>query len=193
LPRRGVDHFNPSSISEVKMAATSTPSLKELAFFDLDRELKVTRKVLERLPQEKFAWKVHEKSMSLGRLAMHVATLPQWMVGTLEEDSLDMANPPKMRTEPTDLADLLAEFDKHATAVRSAMANVDDAALQKPWTLRQGDHVIHSQPKAKILRLWCLNHMVHHRAQLCVYLRLLNVPVPAVYFNSADEPDWVFD
>ena len=131
--------------------------------------------------------------MSLGRLAMHVATLPQWMVSTLEQDGFDMANPPKMRTEPTDLADLLAEFDKHAAAVRSAMAKIDDAGLQKPWTLRQGDQVIHSRSKAKILRLWCLNHMVHHRAQLCVYLRLLNVPVPAVYFNSADEPDWVFD
>ncbi|HTQ39630.1 MAG TPA: DinB family protein [Pirellulales bacterium] len=168
-------------------------SIKEIAFGDLERELDVTRKVLERLPEKDFGWKPHEKSMSLGRLAMHVATLPQWMVDTLSKDELDMAKPPEMRTEPKNSADLLQEFDKHAAAVRAALAKIDDAGLQKPWSLKQGENVLHTKSKAMIVRLWCLNHMVHHRAQLCLYLRLLNVPVPAVYFNSADEPEWKFD
>jgi uncharacterized damage-inducible protein DinB len=183
-----------SSSGEASMAAASTlPSTKEFAFGDLERELKVTRKVLERLPEKDFGWKPHEKSMSLGRLAMHVATLPQWMLTTLTQDELDFANPPQIRTEPKDHADLLQEFDKHVAAVKAATAHIDDKALQKPWTLRQGEKVLHSSSKATIMRVWCLNHMIHHRAQLCLYLRLLNVPVPAVYFNSADEPQWMFE
>ncbi len=168
-------------------------SIKDVAFGDLERELKVTRKVLERIPEKDFAWKPHEKSMALGRLAMHVATMPQWMVTTLEQDSLDMAQPPNIRNEATSSADLLAEFDKHAAAAKAALAKIDDAGLQRPWSLRQGDKVMHTKSKAMILRVWCINHMISHRAQLNVYMRLLNVPVPAVYFNSADEPDWKFD
>jgi uncharacterized damage-inducible protein DinB len=175
------------------VAASTAASIKDVAFGDLERELNVTRKVLQRLPEKDFGWKPHEKSMSLSRLAMHVATLPQWMVTTLEQDYLDMSNPPQIRTEPKDHADLLQEFDKHAAAVKAAMAKIDDAALQRPWSLRQGEKVLHTKSKAMILRQWCINHMVHHRAQLCLYLRLLNVPVPAVYFNSADEPEWTFE
>ena len=174
--------------------ASSSLPLKEIAFGDVDRELNVTRRVLERLPAEKFSWKPHEKSMSLGRLAMHVATMPQWATDTLEKDGMDMANPPKVRhDEPKDLADLLGEFDRHAATTRAALARIDEAALSRPWTLRQGEQVIHQNSRAMILRLWCVNHMVHHRAQLCVLLRLLNVSVPAVYFNSTDEPEWKFD
>jgi len=168
-------------------------ALKEMAFCDLERELDVTRKVLERIPAAQFGWKPHEKSMNFGRLAMHVATIPQWMLNTLETDELDFANPPKMRNEPTSSEDLLSTFDGQAAAVKRALAQVDDAALERTWTLRNGDQILHRNSKLKILRLWCLNHMIHHRAQLCLYLRLLNVPVPAVYFNSADEPQWVFD
>ncbi len=167
-------------------------TLKDFAFGDLNRELDVTRTVLERLPDDKFTWKPHEKSMSLGRLAMHVATLPQWMADTLDRDGLNMADPPKMRTEPESKSDLLQTFDQHAAKVKSLMAHIDDAGLARTWSLKQGAQVLHSNTKAAILRIWCLNHLIHHRAQLCVYLRLLNVPVPAVYFNSADEPEWKF-
>src|SRR4051812_26265825 len=161
----------------------NTPSLKETAFIDIDRELTVTRRVLERLPQDKFAWKPHEKSMALGRLAMHVATMPIWMIDTIQKDELNMQTAKGPRTEPTDLADLLAEFDRNAAAVRRAFAQTDDAALLQPWTLRNGDAVLYTNTRAYVLRVWCINHMVHHRAQLCVLLRLLNLPVPAVYFN----------
>ena len=175
------------------MSTMQSIALKETAFCDLERELDVTRKVLERIPAAQFGWKPHEKSMNFGRLAMHVATIPQWMLNTLETDELDFANPPKMRNEPTSSEDLLSTFDGQAAAVKRALAQVDDAALERTWTLRNGDQILHRNSKLKILRLWCLNHMIHHRAQLCLYLRLLNVPVPAVYFNSADEPQWVFD
>ncbi len=170
----------------------STP-VKDIAFGDLQRELATTRKVLERLPEEHFKWKPHEKSMHLSRLAMHVATLPQWMLQTIQHDGMDMASPPQIRTEPNDKADLLRTFDHNVEELTRAFAELDDATLAKTWTLRQGQQVLHSQSKAMILRVWCLNHMINHRAQLCIYLRLLNVPVPAVYFNSADEPDWKFE
>src|SRR4029077_4703095 len=134
-------------------AATIPASLKDQAFGDLARELQVTRRVLERLPEDKFAWKPHEKSMSLGRLAMHVATLPQWMLSTLEQDELDMANPPKIRTEPEKKAYLLKTFDGNVAAVSKAMETMNDAALNRIWSLRQGAQVLHTNSKAMILRL----------------------------------------
>jgi uncharacterized damage-inducible protein DinB len=147
---------------------------------------------LERLPEKHFTWKVHEKSMNLGRLATHVATLLQWFHDTLTKDELDMNVPPVMPIEANTRAELLQIFDDNAAAVQSAMAATGQAALLKTWTLRQGEKVLVQQPRVAILRVWCLNHLIHHRAQLCVYLRILDVPVPAVYFNSADEPDWIF-
>ncbi len=172
---------------------TKSGPVKDIAFGDLQRELAVMRRVLERLPEEHFAWKPHEKSMHLGRLAMHVATLPQWMLTTIQQDALDMSSPPQMRMEPNDKADLLRTFDHHVEELNRAMADLDDATLAKTWSLKQGEKTLHSDTKAKILRVWCVNHMVHHRGQLCLYLRMLNVPVPAVYFNSTDEPEWKFE
>jgi uncharacterized damage-inducible protein DinB len=168
------------------------PSLPAMAFVDLDREILVTRRLLKRLPEEHFTWKVHEKSMSLGRLATHVATVLQWFHGTLTKDDLDMNLPPVIPTEAKTRDELLRIFADNAAAVRTAMAATEPAALLRTWTLRQGEKVLVQQPRATILRAWCLNHLIHHRAQLCVYLRILNVPVPAIYFNSADEPDWIF-
>jgi uncharacterized damage-inducible protein DinB len=168
------------------------PSLKDTVFLDLEREFGVTRKVLERLPEREFGWKPHEKSMSLGRLAMHVATLPDWMQLTLDEPGLDMASSRRPRLEPENSKDLLDTFDNAIAKVRASVDRLKPEVLAAAWTVRNGAQVMTSQPRAKVYRIWCMNHLVHHRAQLCVYLRLLNVPVPAVYFNSADEPDWVF-
>jgi uncharacterized damage-inducible protein DinB len=176
----------------VMPASARATAVRDVAFADLDRELSVTRRVLERCPEEHYNWKPHEKSMNLGRLAMHVATLPQWMCDTIKRDHFDMSSSPTIRFEPSDRADLLQTFDTQAGAVRRAMAELDDAGLAQTWELRNGDEVLFSEPRSQVLRMWCLNHMIHHRAQLCVYLRLLDVPVPAVYFNSADEPEWVF-
>ncbi|HEY2883075.1 MAG TPA: DinB family protein, partial [Pirellulales bacterium] len=142
-----------SAAATATKTAAGNQTAKQMAFADLERELAITRKVLERIPQEHFAWKPHEKSMALGRLAMHVATMPQWMLSTLEKDELDMANPPKIKTEPESQADLLKIFDEHAAAVRQAMDRIDDAGLERPWSLKQGQQVLHSKSKAQILRV----------------------------------------
>ena len=167
--------------------------LKPIAFADLDREIATTRKVLQRVPAEHFSFQPHEKSMNLGRLAMHVATLLQWAVDTITKDALDLDNTTPPRSDVKDSADLLNEFEKHASRCKAELAKLDDAALSATWTLKKGGATIYSATRGYVLRVWCLNHLVHHRAQVCVYLRMLNVPVPAVYFNSADEPAWIFD
>ena len=167
--------------------------IRDIAFADLDRELATTRKVLARIPQPKFDFQPHQKSMSLGRLAMHVATLPQWMVDTLEKDELDLAKTDPPPKEAKDSAELLGTFEANVARVKAALTRVDDDSLSREWTLRQGERELYRAKRALVLRVWCLNHLVHHRGQLCVYLRLLNLPVPAVYFNSADEPEWVFE
>jgi uncharacterized damage-inducible protein DinB len=97
-----------------------------------------------------------------------------------------------MRHKAEKLSDVLETFDANAAAVREAMERIDEKALERPWTLRQGDEVMFTASRAFVLRVWCLSHMIHHRAQLCVYLRQLGLPVPAIYFNSADEPEWRF-
>jgi uncharacterized damage-inducible protein DinB len=172
---------------------SNQPSLKELFFWDLERELTVTRAVLERLPEEKYAWKPHEKSMSLGRLAMHVAYLPEWARATIAADEMDAAAAPRPPLDPEDRADLLARFDQNVAALRQAVGRFDAAEIGTNWTMRNGSCVLTSKPHATVYRIWCINHLVHHRGQLCLYLRLLDIPVPTVYFNTADDPTWVFE
>lgn len=171
---------------------TNSPSGKEIIFWDLERELAVTRKVLEQLPPQHFEWKPHEKSMSLGKLALHVATLPDWARGAIGEDGLDAATAPRPPSELKSQKDLLDYFDRNATALREAAGRFDAAKIGHLWTMRNGQTIMTSQPRATVYRIWCMNHLVHHRGQLCLYLRLLNVPVPTVYFNTADDPTWVF-
>lgn len=165
----------------------TTLSPMHLATGDLERELATTRRMLERVPDEHFAWKPHEKSMSLGTLAAHLANLLWWQTATLEQDEFDMAAPQPPRTVPESREALLREFDEKAAVLREALAQTDEAALARPWTLRRGDHIIFTQPKAAILRSFGISHMVHHRGQLSVYLRLLDVPVPPSYGPTADE------
>jgi uncharacterized damage-inducible protein DinB len=167
-------------------------SAKELAFSDVERELKVTRRVLEAVPEDKFSWKPHEKSMTLLRMAHHVAQIPEWMVSTLGKDELDFATMP-MPKPPATKAELLALFDGYVEQLRKTIAEFDMARMAGTWTIRQGAKVITTQPRLLCYRVWCMNHLVHHRGQLCLFLRLLNVAVPAVYFNSADYPEMVFE
>lgn len=166
---------------------------KEIEFSDLERELKATRPVLERLPEEHYGWKPHEKSMSLGQLALHVAELPEWTRVTLDQDELDAATAPRPPQKLTSRKELMERFDKHAASLRKAVEKFDMANINKPWTMCRGTEVMVSRPRQIVYRIWCINHMIHHRAQLCVYLRLLNVPVPTVYFNTADDPTWIFE
>jgi len=165
----------------------ATPSIKQIAIGDLEQEIKLTRKVLERLPEEHYAWKPHEKSMSLAALGSHVANLLYWQTMTLQLDGLDLAGLPPQPAPPTSQAELLDKFDRNAAVLRETLAATDDAAFGEPWTLRSGDHVHFTLPRAAVMRSMGISHMIHHRAQLTVYLRLLDEPVPAVYGPSADE------
>jgi uncharacterized damage-inducible protein DinB len=169
------------------------PALKDVMFCDLERELAVTRKVLAAIPADRLDWKPHAKSMSLGQLAIHVATLPEWLTQTLAQDALDVANAPRMPRAVANNAELLKLFDDRVAALRQAVAGFDPAGWEAPWALRNGEQVITTQPRWKVYRVWDLNHLVHHRGQLCVYLRLLEVRVPTVYFNTADDPGFVFE
>jgi uncharacterized damage-inducible protein DinB len=169
------------------------PGVNEAMFGDLDRELTVTRTVLERLPQEHYGWKPHEKSMTLIRLAMHVAELVRWANDALAVDELDAATMPPQPAEAKHTNELLAIFDKNAAELRQTVAGFDPEDLNANWTMRNGSQIMVTRPRAMVYRVWSINHLIHHRGQLCLYLRLLNIPVPTVYFNTADDPTWVFE
>ncbi|HEY5617490.1 MAG TPA: DinB family protein [Vicinamibacterales bacterium] len=153
---------------------------------EFDHEMTRTRKVLERVPEERFDWKPHQKSFSLGALAMHVATLPTWGTETLTRSEIDVGNNPAPAATPSK-SDLLAAFDRNVAQARAALAGRTDAELTAMWSLKRNGKVVFSMPKTTVLRSLVLSHLIHHRAQLTVYLRLLDVPVPAMYGPSADE------
>jgi uncharacterized damage-inducible protein DinB len=180
-------------VANMKEARMTAGDLKAALFVDLDRELRVTRAVLERLPAERFDWQPHPKSMSLMRLGIHVADLPNWLAETLNNDVLDFATVKRPPDRVVGTAELLAHFDAAAAAARDAVARFDVSRWGGTWSIKHGPQPITSAPRAVASRVWSLNHLVHHRAQLCVYLRLLGVPVPTVYFNTADDPKMVFE
>jgi len=161
---------------------------------EFDHEMQNTRKALERVPEDKFDWKPHPKSGSLIWLATHVANLPSWTKETVERDELDLqpggvrpTPPPALRSRK----ELLELFDKNAAAGRAALAAAtDDARWMKPWTLLSGGKVILTMPRAVVMRSFVMNHLIHHRGQLIVYLRMNNVPVPGMYGPSVDEPSF---
>ena len=164
-----------------------TPPLAQLTLGDLDHELKTTRRVFERLPDEHFDWQPHEKSMALGALAAHIVNLVAWMRWMVEDDHYDLAATPPPRDVPTNRQEMLDEFDDNAEKAKAALAGLDEGRFFDSWALRKGDHVIFEQPRVAVLRGMGLNHILHHRAQLTVYYRLLGIPVPSVYGPSADE------
>ncbi|MEP6781119.1 MAG: DinB family protein [Gemmatimonadaceae bacterium] len=145
-----------------------------------------TRKVLERIPADKADWKPHEKSMSLKQLATHVSDLTKWTGMTLTTTELNFADGYKLPPFTTTEA-LLAEFDQNVETSKAALIKATDDDLGVTWALKNGGHTIMAMPRGQILRSMCFNHTVHHRGQLCVYLRLLGVPVPGLYGPSADE------
>ena len=157
---------------------------------EFDQEIANTRKTLERCPEDKFGWKPHPKSFSMGSLATHIANMTGWTVDVIEKDSFDVAPPgaPPYKEEPASTRqELLEKFDKNAAAARAALAKVTDEQMGASWSLLAGGHTIFSMPRMACLRSMVMNHCIHHRAQLTVYLRLNDVPVPALYGPSADE------
>lgn len=153
---------------------------------EFDHEMTVTRKLLERVPEDQLAWKPHQKSYSLGQLAQHVAQLPSWGPITLNDSETDIAGsgPPQ---QAASRADLLQQFDGNVAAARAALVSKSDSELMAPWTLKREGHVIFSMPRTSVWRSFVMNHLIHHRAQLGVYLRLKDVPLPSMYGPSADE------
>jgi uncharacterized damage-inducible protein DinB len=165
-------------------------SLSEMILPEFEQEMANTRRTLERVPDEKFDWKPHEKSTSLGGLATHLANIPSWTVYTFAREELDIAPPgePPFRLEQAkSTSDLLAAFDKNVTDARAALAGAGDERWFGNWSLLRGGNTIMTLPRAAVMRGFVLSHLIHHRAQLGVYLRLLDVPVPATYGPSADE------
>ena len=153
---------------------------------EFDHEMTVTRKLLERVPEDRFDWKPHQKSMSLGQLAQHVATSPMWGRETLTKTEVDVSQPEGLPPAIT-RAELLARFDEHVRETRAALANQGDGELMAPWALKRNGQTIFSMPRAAVWRSFVLSHLVHHRGQLSVYLRMNDVPVPSMYGPSADE------
>jgi len=153
---------------------------------ELDRECSTTRKCLERLPGDKLAWKPHEKSMSLGQIAGHLATIPAWIGGTLLADGFDLAT--GMDRPPLDTVEnVLAAFDASVKQAKGALAQLDDAKAMGEWTLSKGGQALFAMPRIALVRTILLNHSYHHRGQLTVYMRLLDVPVPPIYGPTADD------
>ncbi len=163
-------------------------TIKKAVFGDLDQEIKTTRTLLDRIPDERWDWKPHEKSMSLGELATHIANLPYWMITTLDDDSFDLAAVPEAsRQLPKNRVELLALFDERIDAVKKSVDAFDESDLDKPWSLLHGEHEVFTLPKAAVFRNMCTSHLIHHRAQLGVYLRMLDIPLPMSYGPSADD------
>lgn len=158
---------------------------------EFDHEMAGVKRMLERVPEDKFEWRPHPKSGTMGWLASHLATLPGLGVRVVETDSLEVApegepppGPPKLTTRQ----EVLDAFDKNRDAARAAIAGASDEHLMKTWTLFFHGNTVFAMPRSSVLRSAMICHMIHHRAQLGVYLRLNDVPVPAIYGPSADEP-----
>jgi uncharacterized damage-inducible protein DinB len=156
---------------------------------EFDNEMNTTRRMLERVPDAKGEWKPHPKSMGLGALATHIAGMVSWIPRIIADTELDATGPSSswMRTSWQSAEATLAEFDRGVTAGRAAIASAGDEEMLVPWTLRAGGHVIVSMPRVAILRTLVLNHIIHHRGQLSVYLRLNDVPLPNIYGPTADD------
>ncbi|MEP6963466.1 MAG: DinB family protein [Acidobacteriota bacterium] len=154
---------------------------------EFDQEMASTRTMLERVPEDKLSYKPDPKSMSMGRLAGHVAEMPGWVVATLTTKELDFAKGEYTPMEMTSRAQVLAAFDQIVADGRAALAKTSDETMMQPWTLRNGSQVMFTMPRIAVLRSMVMNHTIHHRAQLTVYFRLNGVSVPGLYGPSADE------
>lgn len=162
-------------------------SLSQVLFAEFQEEAPITRKYLERVPENRFTWKPHEKSRTAGQLALHLATVPGNIVRLVEKNPVQSPDFSKM-PQPASLREVLSAFDESVKVVGQVLPKFDDAAIRETWRLLQGDKEIFALPRGQFLRDIMLNHWYQHRGQLSVYLRLLNVAVPASWGPSADEP-----
>jgi uncharacterized damage-inducible protein DinB len=155
---------------------------------EFDRETGLTRRALERVPDGQFDWQPHPTSVTLGRLAEHLTEMPQWATITMTQDGIEMTTQrPADYQRPSTRAEVLAQFDRYLKEGRANLIGKTDAEFNAPWTLKAGGKEVFTMPKAAVMRNFVLNHMIHHRGQLTVYLRMLGVPVPSIYGPSGDE------
>jgi uncharacterized damage-inducible protein DinB len=165
-----------------------TLTFRDVLVPEFDQEMALTRLVLERVPEEAFDWRPHEQARALGGLAAHLALIPHWGAAILDSDGYDLARrrsdplPPKMSR-----AELLAVFDRHVAEVRRGLTDRTDAELAAPWVLTQGRRVLMSMPRVQAIRRFLLDHTVHHRGQMTVYLRMRDVALPPFYGPPANE------
>jgi uncharacterized damage-inducible protein DinB len=175
-----------ASREAAKVNTLDRMTMKDVLMVEYDHEVGTTRRLLERVPEEQLSWKPHDKSMTLGALATHLSHIANWAGALLNDTSFDLAAaPPRLEAKST-RADILEAFETSTRQARGWM-NKSDAEYEAPWTLKRDGHVVFSMPRIVAFRSFVLSHMVHHRGQLSVYLRLNNVPVPAIYGASADE------
>ncbi|MGA9995726.1 MAG: DinB family protein [Pyrinomonadaceae bacterium] len=164
--------------------------LSETMLSEFDQEMSNTRRTLERVPEDRFDWKPHEKSTTMGGLASHLANLPSWAIHAVEKDALDIApvgEPPFKTPQANSREELLEAFDKNVAAARAAIEGASNEHLLENWSLLSGGNTVMTMPRIVVLRGFVMNHNIHHRAQLGVYLRLNDIPVPSIYGPSADE------
>ena len=164
-------------------------SLVDALLPEFDHEMATTRRVLDRVPEGELGWKPHEKSMSLGELSGHLATIPMWSTAVTDSASLDLdalGDTAKPKS-PASREALLKNFDRLVAQARAGLAKSTDAEMLGPWTLKKGVQELFTIPRISAIRTWVMNHSIHHRGQLTVYLRELNIPLPAIYGPTADE------
>jgi uncharacterized damage-inducible protein DinB len=161
-------------------------SLNQQLLAELKEEAAATRRLLTLVPFEKADFKPHEKSMTLKRLSVHVAEISGWWKECLIHDELDFSKGDFTPKEYASTADILALHDDLVAKAEKILTETPESEFQKPWTMRNGEQIYFTMPKEKVVRTWCMNHLYHHRGQLTVYLRLLNVPLPGTYGPSAD-------
>ncbi len=161
-------------------------TISQMLLPEFDEEMSNTRKLLNCVPEDKYSWKPHEKSMTLGRLASHVAELPNWAVETINRETLELTPGTKPFVAGS-AVELIARFGKNAAEARAAIAGATDDDLAVEWSLIYGGRKVMTMPRAAVLRSVVMNHLIHHRAQLGVYLRLNDVAIPGMYGPSADE------
>jgi len=165
-------------------------SYAETILPEFEQEMASTRKVLERVPEDKLDWKAHPKSNTIGWNANHLAEMPSWVAMTIRESALDIAppgGPTYQSPKAASRKEILEVFDKNVAAARKAISEAKDEEMGKNWSLLKGGQTLFTMPRRAVIRTFVINHIIHHRAMLCVYLRLNNIPVPGMYGPSGDE------
>jgi uncharacterized damage-inducible protein DinB len=163
-------------------------AIKDFLLPEYDHEMATTRKVIERVPMAEAQWKPHVKSMTMLELATHIVEIPGWVGSIVDASSVDMAaDQDHQKASHKTSGDLLAAFDQNVAKARAAIESKSDAEMMTTWTLKRGEQVLLSMPKVGVLRSFLLNHLIHHRGQMSVYIRLKDIPVPSIYGPSADD------